>query len=53
MIGGGALNQGLAVFAVVTDHSPLFAGAVVAGVRGLYAVLRLLPVRGLAVLVPE
>jgi hypothetical protein len=33
--GGGALNHGLAVFAVVTDHSPRLAGAVVAGERGL------------------
>ena len=35
IIGGGALNQGLAVVAVVTDHSPFLAGAVVAGDRGL------------------
>ena len=53
IIGGGALNQGLAVVAVVTDHSPLLVGTAVAGVRALYAVLRLLPVRGLAVLVPD
>lgn len=53
VIGGGALNHGPPPVAVATDHSPRLAGAVGAGWRGLYAVLRLLPVRGLAVLVPE
>lgn len=51
IIGGGALNHGPPLVAVATAHSPRLGGAVGAGVRGLYAVLRLLPVRGLAVLV--
>lgn len=50
--GGGALNHGLTLLAVVTDHSPFFAGAATTDGRELTVVM-LLPVFGLAVLVPE